>query len=573
MKKIWKMYEQNSRLQQMFSSRLGVSPVIAQLLINREIRTLQAAEEFLFGDVSLSPDPWRMKDMARAVKRVEKAVQKKEKILIYGDYDVDGVTSSALLADVFEKLGANFEAFIPNRLEEGYGLDTGAILKFAEKGVSLIVTVDCGINSSEEVQEANSQGIDVIITDHHEVRGPRPAAFAAINPHQDECRYPFEQLAGVGVAYKFARALMKGREDAVDKHLDLVALGTVADVVPLNGENRVLVKRGLKRLRRTTKPGLKALMEVSGLDPEKVNSRHIGFVLGPRINAMGRLGTAEVALELLLCKDPRKARELAGILEKENRRRRDIEKDVLDQAVQKAEKEIDLAKDKVIVLADCAWHAGVIGIVAARLTQMYNKPAVLISLADKQGKGSARGIKGFNLFEAISRAGEHLIGFGGHKAACGVRIEIEKIDSFRESLNSVASECFENEEESLEFLIDYDIPFACITARLIDELEMLMPYGPGNREPIFRAGDIEIKNTPREIGKNGIKFLVRCGNLTYEAITFKKNEIQKPSAGDRVNLAFSPSINSWGGYDSIQLNIKDLQYKNDKLVPASSKRG
>lgn len=498
--------------------------------------------------------------MARGVQRVEKAVQKKEKILIYGDYDVDGVTSSALLADVFEKLGANFEVFIPNRLEEGYGLDTGAILKFAEKGVNLIVTVDCGINSSEEVREANVCGIDVIITDHHEVRGPRPAAFAAINPHQDACRYPFEQLAGVGVAYKFARALMKGREDAVDDHLDMVALGTVADIVPLNGENRILVKKGLKRLRRTTKPGLKALMEVSGLDPEKLNSRHIGFVLGPRINAMGRLGTAEVALDLLLCKDARKARELAAILEKENRRRRDIEKDVLDQAVLKAEKEIDLKKDKVIVLADSAWHAGVIGIVAARLTQMYNKPAVLISLTDNQGKGSARGIKGFNLFSAISRAGEHLIGFGGHKAACGIRIEKEKIERFKESLNSVASECFEDEGESREFLIDYDIPFSRITPKLIDELEMLMPYGPGNREPIFASSDIEIKNTPRNIGKNGIKFLVKRGNLTYEAITFKKNEIQKPSAGDVVDLAFSPSINSWGGYDSIQLNIKDLQY-------------
>ena len=558
--KKWKLCEENLRLQQMFNAELSVSPVIAQILINRNIRTIKAAEEFLFGDVSLSSDPWIMKDMARAVQRVEKAVQKKEKILIYGDYDVDGVTSSALLADVFEKLGANFEVFIPNRLEEGYGLDTGAILKFAKKSVSLIVTVDCGINSSEEVREANAHGIDVIITDHHEVRGPRPAAFAAINPHQDDCDYPFEQLAGVGVAYKFARALMKGREDAVDNHLDLVALGTVADVVPLNGENRVLVKKGLKRLRRTTKPGLKALMEVSGLDPEKVNSRHIGFVLGPRINAMGRLGTAEVALDLLLCKDPNEARELAGILEKENRRRRDIEKDVLDQAIQKAEKEVDLEKDKVIVLADSAWHAGVIGIVAARLTQKYNMPAVLISLTDNQGKGSARGVKGFNLFEAISRAGEHLIGFGGHPAACGIRIEKEKIDLFREKLNLVAPESFENKKESLEFLIDYDIPFARITARLIDELEMLMPYGPENREPVFATSDLEIKNTPREIGKNGIKFLVKRGNLTYEAITFKKNEIPKPSAGDVVNLAFSPSINSWGGYDSIQLNIKDLQY-------------
>ncbi len=559
-KKVWKVHEKNSRLQQILSSELGISSVVAQILINRGIQTPGAANMFLFGDISLCPDPYIMKDMARAVERVKKAVQEQEKILIYGDYDVDGVTSTALLADVFEKLGANFEAFIPNRLEEGYGLDKNAVIRFAEKGVSLIVTVDCGINSSEEVDAANNLGMDVVITDHHEVRGKRPAAFAAINPHQDDCEYPFEQLAGVGVAYKFARALMKGREDAADDHLDLVALGTVADVVPLNGENRVLVKKGLRRLRITSKPGLKALMEVSGIDPEKLNSRHIGFVLAPRINAMGRLGTAETALKLLMCKDPKEAYQLAQILDKENRLRQNIEKSVLEQALLRVEKEIDPDRDKIIVLADEAWHAGVIGIVASRLTETYNMPAVLISLGAEEGKGSARGIKGFNLFEAISRAGEHLIGFGGHKAACGIRIKREKIDSFRESINSVAPECFEDENESLEFLIDFDLPFSYITPKFIDEIEMLMPHGPGNREPVFCSRGLEVKNTPRDLGKNGFKFLARCGSLTCEAITFKKNKITKPSAGDIINLAYAPSINSWGGYDTIQLNIKDLQY-------------
>ncbi|MFH1552553.1 MAG: single-stranded-DNA-specific exonuclease RecJ [Candidatus Omnitrophota bacterium] len=558
---IWKPHKANPRLQKVLSSALGISPVFAQLLVNRDISTPEQAQDFLFGKLSSCPDPFIMKGMTQAVDRIKKAVEKGEKILIYGDYDVDGVTSTALLADIFATLGAKYETFIPNRLEEGYGLNIRAVALAREHGVKLIVTVDCGINSVKEIECANDYGIDVIVTDHHEVKHDvHPPACAIIDPHQKDCPYPFNYLAGVGVAYKLARALMKGREELADRHLDLVALGTIADIVPLNGENRILAKSGLKKLRQTEKAGLKALMDVAGVTQDKLTCRHIGFALGPRINAMGRVGSANVALELLMCEDDARARELARVLDKENRNRQAIEKNILKQALARVKEEIDLEKEKVIVLADDAWHQGVIGIVASRLTEEYHKPAILIALEDDKGKGSGRSIDGFNLFAAIDKVGEHLIDFGGHEQACGVRIKKENVKEFARSLNEVADQYFFGEEGIVpELKIDLSVPFSHIGVKLIDELGMLMPYGPGNAEPVFSTGDLKVKNTPRDIGRNGFKFLATCGNLTCEAVTFKKNEIKRPRPGDSINLAYTPSINSWAGIDSIQLNIKDLQ--------------
>ncbi len=564
MRKIWKPLDANPRLQKKLSDELGISPVFAQLLLNRNIRTPEEAQFFLFGDLTHCHDPSLLKDMEKAVRRIKQAVEKREKILIYGDYDVDGVTSTALLANVFGEIGADFETFIPNRLEEGYGLNLGAVAVARERGIGLIVTVDCGINSVKEVECANGYGIDVIVTDHHEVKADEhPPAYAIIDPHQADCRYPFKYLAGVGVAYKLARALMRGYEDSVDRHLDLVALGTVADIAPLHGENRILTKLGMNRLKGTDKLGLKALMDVARISPEKLTCRHIGFILGPRINAMGRVGSANVALELLLMKDAAEAKKLANVLERENRNRQAIEKGILKQAVEKVEELMAFGEQNAIVLADEAWHPGVIGIVASRLTEEYGVPAVLIALEGEKGKGSGRSVDGFNLFEAIMEAEEHLIDFGGHEAACGVRIKKEKVDAFREKLNKVAEGYFAGREATLpELDIDLSLPFSRIGGNLVNELQLLMPYGPGNSEPVFSTGGIKVKNTPREIGRNGFKFLANCGNLTWEAVTFRKNEVLKPKAGNKINLAYTPSINSWDGIDSIQLNIKDIQVVN-----------
>jgi single-stranded-DNA-specific exonuclease len=561
MKMNWKLYETNPRLQKVLSDILGISPLFAQLLLNRNIRTPEQAQEFLFGEFSSCADPFLMKDMARGVERIKRAVDDKEKILIYGDYDVDGVTSTALLADIFDHLDAEYDTFIPNRLEEGYGLNIRAVALARDHGVKLIITVDCGINSVEEIECANNYGIDVIVTDHHVVKGKtHPPAYAIIDPHQPDCLYPFKYLAGVGVAYKLARALVKGQEELADKHLDLVALGTIADIVPLNGENRILAKNGLKMLRKTDKAGLKALMDVARVSPEKLTCRHIGFALAPRINAMGRVGSANVALDLLMCRDGNRAREIARLLDTENRNRQNIEKNILKQAFRRVEEGMDLEKEKVIVLADEEWHPGVIGIVASRLTEEYCKPAILIALEGNRGKGSGRGVEGFNLFGAISEVGDHLLDFGGHEQACGIRIEKKNIEPFRQDLNKMSEKYFVQREAMIpELKIDLHLPFSHIGVKLINELKMLMPHGPENSEPIFSTNGIKVKNSPRDIGKNGFKFLATCGSLTCEAVTFRKNDIEKPRAGNIINLAYTPSINSWAGVDSVQLNIRDLQ--------------
>lgn len=557
----WKLYEANPRLQKVLSNALGISPLFAQLLLNRNIRTPEQAQEFLFGEFSSCNDPFLMKDMTRGVERIKKAIDNKEKILIYGDYDVDGVTSTALLAGIFDHLGAEYDTFIPNRLEEGYGLNIRAVALARDRGVKLIVTVDCGINSMEEIKCANNYGIDVIVTDHHVIKGgSHPPAYAIIDPHQPDCPYPFNYLAGVGVAYKLARALMKGREELVDRYLDLVALGTIADIVPLKGENRILAKNGLKELRKTDKVGLRALMDVARVNPEKLTCRHIGFALAPRINAMGRVGSANVALDLLRCGDSTRAREIARLLDSENRNRQNIEKNILKQAFQRVKDEIDPEKEKVIVLADENWHPGVIGIVASRLTEEYYKPVILIALEGDKGKGSGRSVEGFNLFGAISEAGTHLVDFGGHEQACGIKIGKQNIEPFRKDLNRAAEKYFTQSETVVpELKIDLRLPFSHIGVKLIDELKMLMPHGPDNSEPIFSTNGIRVKNSPRDIGKNGFKFLATCGSLTCEAVTFRKKEVEKPKPGDIINLAYTPSINSWAGVDSIQLNIKDLQ--------------
>lgn len=558
---IWKTHEPNQRLQRILSESLGISPFFAQVLINRDIRNVEDAQSFLFGELEACHDPYLFKDMDRAAERIKKAVGKGEKILIYGDYDVDGITSTALLSDVLTEMGADHETFIPNRIEEGYGLNIRAVALARDRGVKLIVTVDCGINSAQEVECAARYGIDVIITDHHEVKdGALPHAYAIVDPHREDCRYPFKHLAGVGIAYKLASVLMARSKEVADRNLDLVALGTIADVAPLNGENRILARAGLDKLRVTDKPGLRALMDVAGVDQDRLTCRNVGFALGPRINAMGRVGSAEVALELFMCKDAARGREIAVILDRENKNRQSIERSILKDAVQRAKGDLALQDQKVIVMADEAWHPGVIGIVASRLTEEFLKPAILIALQGDTGKGSGRAVDGFNLFEAVNRSARHLIDFGGHEGACGIRIKKEELDGFRRKINSEADGCFQDPDETVpELRVDLNVPFSRLGVKLINELRLLMPHGPANLEPVFSTVGLRVKTRPREIGRSGFKFLATCGNLTCEAITFRKNGLERPSAGDIIDLAYTPSINSYRGIDSIQLNIKDIR--------------
>jgi len=556
--KIWKIQEPNARLQSVLCDDLGISPVFAQLLINRDIKSVDAAHEFLFGGLSFSHDPFLMKDMGKSVERIKKAVENKEKIMIYGDYDADGVTATALLSYVLKDLGAEYECFIPNRLEEGYGVNIRAIALARDHGVKLIITVDCGINAFREVECANEYGIDVIITDHHEITGDIvPPAYSVINVHQKDCGYPFKGLAGVGVAYKLGKALL-GNGTAADLHLDLVAIGTIADVAPISNENRILVKAGLKKLSNTEKPGIIALKDVARLKNTKITCRHVGFIIGPRINAMGRVSSANIALDLLMCTDTDRAKQLAAVLEQENKNRQTIEKELLDLAKDELKNMYGSGKINSIVLSGDNWHQGVIGIVASRITDVFEVPTILVAVNGEKGKGSGRSAGGVNLFEALKQVKEYLVDFGGHEGACGLKMEKKNIDDFRKAFESVVKNMLDQQGNvPAELRADICIPFSRIDMKLLKELELLMPYGAGNPEPVFATREIIVKTNPREIGKNGYKFFAGCGNITYEAVSFG-GKVQRPRKDERVDMLYRPGINSWDGIDTIQLNIVDI---------------
>ncbi len=556
----WKKGETGSRLRDVLCRELNVSPYFALILMNRGVITPDSARDFLFGDLSSCHDPHLLKDMDRAVERIRRAISSGEKIMVYGDYDVDGITSTALLAQVLRFMGGRVETFIPHRIEDGYGVNSDAVQLAARRQVGLIVTVDCGVSSIEEVRIARGMGVDVVVTDHHEVReGRLPEAYAVVAPHREDCKYPFKELAGVGIAYKLARVLMEGNEEYVDGYLDLVALGTIADVAPLVGENRFLAKAGLEKLRITDRPGIKALVEVAGLDQRSLTCRNISFAIAPRINAMGRMGAPDAALDIFTTGDRTKAAKIASDLDRENRNRQSVERQILKNAIERTRLEVDHERDKVIVLADDSWHPGVIGIVASRIVEEFSKPAILISLDGGEGKGSGRAVPGFDLFKAVGGAGEFLEGFGGHESACGIRIRENMVDSFKKKVNSIADEYPCSQETLPDIPVDAEIPLSELGIGLIRELDLLMPYGPGNAEPVFRTNGLKVRSRPREIGRSGIKFLVTDGRAHCEAITFRKNSISRPSVGDKVDLVHTPSVNGYGGIDSVQLNIKALR--------------
>ncbi|MFH1189773.1 MAG: single-stranded-DNA-specific exonuclease RecJ [Candidatus Omnitrophota bacterium] len=560
MRKIWRIKDPDPLVQSNLAESLKISKVTAQLLANRGIRKAEGAAEFMGSSLASCHDPFLFKDMGKAVSRVKRAILKKEKILVYGDYDVDGMTSVAVLYSALRNLGASADTYIPNRIEEGYGLNKGAIRKAQAAGVSLIITVDCGITSFKEVDHAASLDIDVIVTDHHEIlEGRVPRALAVINALQDGCGYPFKHLAGVGIAYKLVKALYEGTPHFAEDFLDLVALGTVADIAPLLGENRTLTKHGLAELTTRNRVGLKALMDVAGLGNKDISSGHIGFALGPRINAMGRIGSPQKALDLLLGDDEDEAARLAKVLDSENRSRQKIEKKILDEALAKVDREVNFKDHRIIVLAGENWHPGVIGIVASRLADRFYRPAILISLDGKLGKGSGRSIEHFHLFEYLLRCKEHLAGFGGHEGACGITIEKENIADFREKINAEAARDADESVFSEKLDIDMDIPLSGLSEDVIREMESLSPFGSENPRPVLASRNLTVKDGPRPIGKNGFKVWVTDGQITCEAITFNKDKFDYPETGRSADIAYIPSVNDWQGVRSIQLELLDIK--------------
>ncbi len=564
MQKRWEVKKENSEASSSLAANLNISPITAQLLINRGINDSEAAEQFLNPQLSNIHSPFLFKDIKKAVERIKQAIARKEKIMVYGDYDVDGITAVALLKNVLIKAEANTVSYIPNRLEEGYGLNKDAALKAHKEGVKLLITVDCGISAYDEVNILKELGIDTIVTDHHQIEGKIPSALAVIDPKREDDDYPYKELSGVGVAFKLAQALV-GEFEQAREELDLVCLGTVSDVVPLTGENRVLVKYGLTQLAKSKRPGIRALIETAGLAGKEISPAHIGYILGPRINATGRLGSPEMSLRLLLTPFLDDGFSLASGMEAENKRRRKIESETLKEAIRKVENEVNFKNERVIVLSQDGWHPGVIGIVASRLVDRFHRPTVLITTEADTGRGSGRSIKNFHLFEAVTKCREFLEKFGGHEYAVGLKLKKQKIAEFRKRLNEIAFGVLSPEDLLPAVEIDLEVPLFEITGKVIAEIERFAPFGIENPRPVFLSKNLTLKSLPVTLGRGTVKFWVTDGKVTYAALGFNMannhsflDELRQ-KINKKIDLVYSPSINCWRGIKSTELRIKDVR--------------
>ncbi|MBF0479046.1 MAG: single-stranded-DNA-specific exonuclease RecJ [Candidatus Omnitrophica bacterium] len=563
MEKIWHILPSHPKRQAELVSALHIHPIVAQLLINRDIQEPEAAKLFLSAEMEGLLDPFTMKGIPEAVDRLKLARDRKEKVLIYGDYDVDGVTASALLHDTFQQYGLNVDNHIPHRMLHGYGLNM-EIGEMAKKdGVSLIVTVDCGINACEAVDVVNSFGIDVIIIDHHEPAEQLPKALVIINPKQKECSYPFKDLAGVGLAAKISQALIG---QITDEALDFAAIGTVADIVPLLGENRIIVKNGLKRLNQTRNKGLKALLEIAKILGKDIRPFHVGFILGPRINAAGRMDSAHDSLDLFLAQDDEKARGFAAELEKHNTMRQLMQKEVIEEALAIVEQEVNFNEDKVIVICKEGWHKGVLGIVASRITDKYFRPAVVISVEDGVGTASARSIDGFHLHDALLACSELLVRFGGHEGAAGLTIKEENIELFRKQINHIACKNLEQKKLVPTIHIDCEVALADINLELAHTVDTMEPFGEGNPEPVFCVLGVTVKSRPQVMGKETIKFWVSDDHAAISAVGFGMGRFAEIiDVGSKVDLAFNIGIDDWNKAPVAQLKLKDVRLTCQKI--------
>ncbi len=573
--KSWQVKYADPLLQYILSRELGCSPTLALLLLNRGICTVEEAREFLEGDLDGLHNPFLMKDMDRAVERILTAITHKEKIMVYGDYDADGITGTALLMKVTEQLGGNVDYYIPHRLHEGYGLHQQAVQQAKKAGFSLIVTVDCGISGADVVAWANEAGgPDFVITDHHHVAAELPAAAAVINPQRPDCTYPFRNLAGVGVALKLAQALLQAapqQNDNWQDYLELACVGTVADVVPLQGENRILVKHGLKYLIKPVNTGLQALLTVSGLKKESLDPKDVSFVLVPRLNATGRMGDARLAVELLLCKDSVRAEEIAGQLEKYNRQRQEVELHVFTGVQNVLKTDPSLAGSRVLVAADAGWHPGVTGIVAARLVERWRRPVLLITVEEDKGKGSGRSVPGFHLYDALYHCRQYLRAFGGHAGAAGFTLEINQLENFRRALNEYATRVMPEELLAPRLEIEATLSLTEVSEQLVREVLLLSPFGHGNPEPVLGCPAVTVARS-REVGREGghLKLLLKENGVFLEGIGFHLAEIlEEIPEGKVIDLAFTPAMNRWNGQTRVQLEIKEIRPAGTLEEPAA----
>ena len=538
-------------------------PILRQILFNRGYATDADARAYLNAKPNFNPDPFQMTDMGKAVERIQFAIKNNEPIAVYGDYDVDGVTATALMVETLQKLDADVRGYIPNRFEEGYGLNNNALDELKADGVKLVISVDCGIRSPDEAAHARTIGLDLIVSDHHHPDGENlPPAFAVINPKQHGDVYPDKDLAGVGIAYKIAEALCNGDQSKtplLNSLLDLVALGTVADLAPLVGENRILVRRGLRQMRQTTRQGLFSLAAVAELALQKVNAGHIGFVLGPRLNAAGRLKEALAAFELLTTSDVFRAGELAQVLDMQNRERQRITREMQRQAEEMVVS--DDPKAFLLFAAHESFNSGVVGLAASRLTESYYRPAIVAAKGEEETRGSCRSIPEFHITDALDQCADLLVRHGGHAAAAGFTVRNENIPELVSRLKAIAEEKLSKEDLRPTVTADAEVSLTDMRPDLHEKcLRYLEPTGYGNRDAAFVARKVKVKNS-RTVGADGKHIKISLedeGGFTHDAIGFRLGEWQKHLPA-RVDILFTYEINEYNGKVGYQLNLKDIR--------------
>jgi len=548
---------------------LNIPEVIAKLLILRDIKNFAQSKFFFRPEIDSIHDPFLMNGMEEATTRVIQALTENQPICVYGDYDVDGTCSTALLYLFLKELGANVEFYIPKRLTEGYGLSKSGIDYAKSKNISLLISVDCGITAVEETEYANELGIDLIICDHHQPKDELPKAFAVLDPLKPGCDYPFKYLSGAGVAFKLAQGVSEriGKRELPLAYLDLVALAGAADIVSLTDENRVLVREGLNLINTNPRPGIAALIEISGLKPGNLNSGQIVFTVAPRINAAGRLGDAERAVELFITKNKTEAKDLAKILESENIERRKIDEDTLAEALHIIENSLNLDVDIPIILHQDNWHPGVIGIVASRLVEKYYRPTIMLTTVDGVAKGSARSIANFNIYEALEKCEDLLIHFGGHKAAAGLAVEIDKLGVFREKFNKIVKESMTSDDLRPEISIDSHLKFSDITPKFLRIIDQFSPFGPGNMRPVFLSEDIQLAGNPRIVGKNHLLVSLRQtgSEKIFDAIGFNMGDYFELIKDNNhyLDIVYSIDKSTRNGRTFPQFRFKDLKVKEN----------
>lgn len=544
---------------------LGVSNTIARLLSIRGINTYEQAKTFFRPEIDALHDPYLMKDMGIAADRLAQAIRTHEKVLVYGDYDVDGTTATSIMYIFLRQFGVDVDYFIPHRFKDGYGISEEGITRAIEQQATLVVSVDCGITAIEEARFAKENGIDLIICDHHTAGDKLPDATAVIDPKRPDCNYPFDGLSGAGVAFKLIQATLQKLglpPENAGQFLDLVAISIASDIVPIIDENRILMREGLKRINREPRKGVKALIDLIQLNIGKISTSQIVFSMGPRINAAGRMGDASTAVELLIADTDEAAEEKAKELENVNIKRRTTDAHTLDGALLQIEEKINLDKNNALILHDPNWHLGVIGIVASRIVDLYCRPTIMLSTVDGQIKGSARSIKGFNIYDALKKCEDLLVQYGGHEFAAGLTMNESNLEAFKERFQELACNKLCDEDFKQELTVDSEIDLSDVNLKFWKVLSQFEPYGPDNLRPVFVSKGLKVVGTPSVVGKGHLKMKVaQNGSAVFDAIGFNMHEylpnVRKFGNGN-INMAFVIEENTWQNRTSLQIRIKDI---------------